>query len=48
MKAIRYSEYGGPEVLKVVEVDKPLVQSGEALALSIAGLVSGKLVICVS
>jgi len=31
MKAVRYSEYGGPEVLRVVEIDAPQAGPGQVL-----------------
>lgn len=39
MKAIKYSEYGGPEVLKVVEVDEPHAGAGQVrIAVRAAGV----------
>ena len=32
-KAVRFDEYGGIDVLKVVEVDRPAPQAGQALVL---------------
>ena len=31
MKAARYSEYGGPEVLQIVEIDKPEAKDGQVI-----------------
>ena len=39
MKAVKYSEYGGPEVLKVVEVDEPHAGAGQVrIAVRAAGV----------
>ncbi len=31
MKAVRYSQYGGPEVLQIAEIDKPSLKDGQIL-----------------
>jgi NADPH:quinone reductase-like Zn-dependent oxidoreductase len=39
MKAIKYSEYGGPKVLKVVEIDEPHAGAGQVrIAVRAAGV----------
>jgi len=39
MKAVQFSEYGGPEVLKVVEVDEPHAGAGQVrIAVQAAGV----------
>lgn len=39
MKAVQFAEYGGPEVLRVVEIDEPHAGSGQVrIAVRAAGV----------
>jgi NADPH:quinone reductase-like Zn-dependent oxidoreductase len=47
MKAVRFHEYGGPEVLRYEETSRPRPAAGQVLV-QVAGLIRGKVVLTTS